>query len=192
MAESLLRTFISVSLPKGIVNIKKMLQSTIDSKGVEIKWVRDGNMHLTLKFIGHTPDASVEDINKTLQCVTEDFSSISLSIVGSGCFPRPERARTLWVGITGEKDKLNDFVDAINISLEPFGFPIQERKFIPHVTLARIKYPQKYTPDVTQFLNTTFAELPMKISRINLMSSQLFSKGAVYTILGTHFLVSKA
>ena len=192
MAESLLRTFISVSLPKEIVNIKKMLQSTIDSKGVEIKWVRNGNMHLTLKFIGHTPDASVEDINKTLQCVTEDFSSISLSIVGSGCFPRPERARTLWVGITGEKDKLNDFVDAINISLEPFGFPIQERKFIPHVTLARIKYPQKYTPDITQFLNTTFSELPMKISRINLMSSQLFSKGAVYTILGTHFLVSKA
>ena len=192
MAESLLRTFISVSLPKGIVNIKKMLQSTIDSKGVEIKWVRDGNMHLTLKFIGHTPEASVDDINKTLKSVTEDFSSISLSIVGSGCFPRPERARTLWVGITGEKDKLNDFVDAINISLEPFGFPIQERKFIPHVTLARIKYPQKYTPDVTQFLNTTFAELPMKISRINLMSIQLFSNGAVYTILGTHFLVSKA
>ena len=192
MAESLLRTFISVSLPKEIVNIKKMLQSTIDSKGVEIKWVRDGNMHLTLKFIGHTPEASVEDINKTLKSVTEDFSSISLSIVGSGCFPRPERARTLWVGITGEKDKLNDFVDAINISLEPFGFPIQERKFIPNVTLARIKYPQKYTPDITQFLNTTFAELPMKISRINLMSSQLFSKGAVYTILGTHFLVLKA
>ena len=192
MAESLLRTFISVSLPKGIVNIKKMLQSTIDSKGVEIKWVRDGNMHLTLKFIGHTPEESVEDINKTLKSVTEDFSNISLSIVGSGCFPRPERARTLWVGITGEKDKLNDFVDAINISLEPFGFPIQERKFIPHVTLARIKYPQKYTPDITQFLNTTFSELPMKISRINLMSSQLFSKGAVYTILGTHFLVSKA
>ena len=192
MAESLLRTFISVSLPKEIVNIKKMLQSTIDSKGVEIKWVRNGNMHLTLKFIGHTPDSSVDDINKTLKSVTEDFSSISLSIVGSGCFPRPERARTLWVGITGEIDKLDDFVDAINISLEPFGFPIQERKFIPNVTLARIKYPQKHTPDVTQFLNTTFAELPMKISRINLMSSQLFSKGAVYTILGTHFLVSKA
>ena len=192
MAESLLRTFISVSLPKEIVNIKKILQTTIDSKGVEIKWVRDGNMHLTLKFNGHTPDASVDNINKTLQCVTEDFSSISLSIVGSGCFPRPERARTLWVGIAGEIDKLDDFVDAINGSLEPFGFPIQERKFIPHITLARIKYPQKYTPDITQFLNTTFTELPMKISIINLMSSQLFSKGAVYTILGTHFLVLKA
>ena len=65
MAESLLRTFISVSLPKEIVNIKKMLQSTIDTRGTEIKWVRDGNMHLTLKFIGHTPEASVNDINKT-------------------------------------------------------------------------------------------------------------------------------
>ena len=94
MAESLLRTFISVSLPKEIVNIKKMLQSTIDTKGTEIKWVRDGNMHLALKFIGHTPEASVDDINKTLKSITEDFSSISLSIVGSGCFPRPECLRT--------------------------------------------------------------------------------------------------
>ena len=192
MADSLLRTFISVSLPREIVNIKKMLQSTIHSKGAEIKWVRDGNMHLSLKFIGHTPEASVDDLNNTLKIVTEEFSIISLSLVGSGCFPRPERARTLWVGIAGELDKLDDFVEAINARLEPLGFPIQERKFIPHVTLARIKYPQKHTPDVTQFLNTTFAELPMKISRINLMSSQLFSKGAVYTILGTHFLVSKA
>ena len=56
MSEFLLRTFISVSLPREIVNIKKMLQSTIHSKGAEIKWVRDGNMHLSLKFIGHTPD----------------------------------------------------------------------------------------------------------------------------------------
>ena len=133
MAESLLRTFISVSLPKEIVNIKKMLQSTIDAKGTEIKWVRDGNMHLTLKFIGHTPEASVDDINKTLKSITEKFLSISLSIVGSGCFPRPERARTLWVGITGEIDKLDDFVDTINGSLEPLGFPIQERLSLIHI-----------------------------------------------------------
>ena len=192
MAESLLRAFISVSLPREIVNIKKMLQSTIHSKGAKIKWVKNGNMHLSLKFIGHTPESSVEDLNKTLKSVTKEFSPISLSIIGPGCFPRPERVRTLWVGIAGEIDKLDDLVNAINGNLTQLGFPIQERKFIPHITLARIKYPQKHTPDVTQFLNTTFTELPMKISRINLMSSQLFSKGAVYTILGTHFLVSKA
>ena len=125
MAESLLRTFISVSLPREIVNIKKMLQSTIHSKGAKINWVRDGNMHLSLKFIGHTPEKSVDDLNKTLKSVTEEFSTISLSIVGAGCFPRQERARTLWVGISGEIDKLDDFVDAINGRLEPFCFPIQ-------------------------------------------------------------------
>ena len=75
MADSLLRTFISVSLPREIVNIKKMLQSTIHSKGAEIKWVRDGNMHLSLKFIGHTPETSVDDLNKTLKSVTEEFST---------------------------------------------------------------------------------------------------------------------
>ena len=192
MAESLLRAFISVSIPREIVNIKKMLQSTIDTRGTEIKWVRDGNMHLSLKFIGHTPEESVDDLNKTLKSVTKEFSPISLSIIGPGCFPTQEPVRTLWVRIAGEIDKLDDLVNAINGNLTQLRIPIQERKIIPHITLARIKYPQKHTPDVTQFLNTTFTELPMKISRINLMSSQLFSKGAVYTILGTHFLGSKA
>ena len=98
----------------------------------------------------------------------------------------------MWIGISDDTVKLNNLVSEIQSGLDPLGFYNDEKSYHPHITLGRARYPQKHTPDITQFLNTTFAELPMKISRINLMSSQLFSKGAVYTILGTHFLVSKA
>jgi len=57
--------------------------------------------------------------------------------------------------------------------------------------LARISSNQKRKPDISNFLNTTFMELPMKIVKINLMQSQSFSKGSFYSILDTHFLGTK-
>ena len=41
--------------------------------------------------------------------------------------------------------------------------------------------------NISNYLNTTFTELPMKIVKISLMQSESFSKGTFYTILGTHF-----
>ena len=54
MSERLIRTFVSVSVPKEIVNIQSMLKSTVEPKGVKVRWVMNGKMHLTLKFIGNT------------------------------------------------------------------------------------------------------------------------------------------
>lgn len=55
------------------------------------------------------------------------------------------------------------------------------------MTIARIKSNQKKIPNISNYLNTTFTELPMKIVKISLMQSESFSKGTFYTILGTHF-----
>ena len=191
MSEKLIRTFISVSVPKEIVKIKEMLKSTLDSKGVRIRWVRDGSMHLTLKFIGSTTEESVDSINNMLANLVKPTSSISLSLSGTGCFPKKGRANTLWVGVNGELDKLEKLILNINSKLEPLGFPIEKREFSPHVTIARINTNQKKKPDISNFLNTTFMELPMRIVKINLMQSESFSKGSFYTILGTHFLGTK-
>ena len=76
MSEKLIRTFISVSVPKEIVIIKEMLKSTLDSKGARIRWVRDGNMHLTLKFIGSTTEEYVDSINNKLATLVKPSTSI--------------------------------------------------------------------------------------------------------------------
>ena len=191
MNEKLIRVFISVSVPKEIVLIKKMLKSTIDTKGVKISWVRDGKMHLTLRYIGNTTEDSIDSINNAIHNVIADTSIINLSISGTGSFAKRNIENTLWLGIKGEIDKLNQLVLNINNKLEPLGYPFEKREFLPHITLARINPIQKRKPDVSNFLNTTFMELPMKIVKINLMQSQSFSKGSFYTILDTHFLGTK-
>ena len=191
MSEKLIRIFISVFAPKEIVNIKEMIKTTIDTRGIKIRWIQDGNMHFTLKFIGNTTEESIDSINNTIHDVVKDTPFINLSISGTGCFSKRDRANTLWVGIKGDLDKLEQLILNINNKLEPLGFPIERRKFLPHITIARINPNQKKKPDISNFLNTTFMELPMKIVKINLMQSQSFPKGSFYTILNTNFLDTK-
>jgi 2'-5' RNA ligase len=93
----------------------------------------------------------------------------------------------MWVGLDGAIDKLNQLVTAVHDGLHPLGFPREEKKFHPHITMARAKYPQKKTPDISSFLNTTYDPIPFRIQKIQFISSELFPNGPVYTILGTHF-----
>ena len=191
MNEKLIRVFISVSVPKEIVSIKEMLKSTIDTRGIKISWVRDGKMHLTLRYIGNTTEESIDSINNAIHDLIGDTPIINLSISGTGSFTNRDIANTLWVGINGEIDKLDELVLKLNEKLKPLGYPTEKREFSPHITIARINPNQKKKPDISNFLNTTFMELPMKIVKINVMQSQSFSKGSFYTILDTHFLDTK-
>jgi 2'-5' RNA ligase len=188
MSERLLRTFISVTLPREIVNLSKMLQTTVTSKKDNVKWVNPGNIHLTLKFLGYTPKDITNDINKVISKIVSTYSSIELNINGTGCFPNSDRPRILWLGVDGELKPFQKLVKDLNSELEKMDFPIEEKDFIPHITLARVKYPPKETPDINKFLNTKYNPINFNISRVRYLSSELFPNGPIYSILGTHFL----
>ncbi|MBU0529305.1 RNA 2',3'-cyclic phosphodiesterase [bacterium] len=188
MIERLLRTFISVTLPKKIVPLSDMLKTTVNSQKDNVKWVNSGNIHLTLKFLGHTPLETADEINEILKNLVANHSGMELSISGTGCFPKIERPRVLWLGVEGDIEPLQEFVSDLNIKLEKLGFPLDENEYIPHITLARIKYPPKDTPDITNFINTSYDPIKFNINRIRFMSSELFPNGPIYSILGTYFL----
>ena len=76
----------------------------------------------------------------------------------------------------------------LNTELEQHGFPAELQQYTPHITLARINYPPKHTPDIESFLQTTYEPINMVINRVQFLRSELFSGGPVYSILGTHFL----
>ncbi len=188
MSERLLRTFISVTLPKGIVSLSNMLKTTIKTTKDNVNWVNPGNIHLTLKFLGQTPYEATDEINKVLKEAVVSHSVMELEIKGTGCFPKIESPRLLWLGVERNIGQLQNFVADLNIKLEKLGLPIDEKEYTPHITLARIKYPPKDTPDITNFMNTSYEPIKFNINRIRFMSSELFSNGPIYSILGTHYL----
>ena len=187
MDHRLIRTFIAIPVPESVFVLQGNLKNTIEKKTGKVRWVKRDQLHLTLKFVGDTPEESIDDVRGVMQKVASQMTPFKIFIQGVGCFPKIERPRVMWVGLDGAIDKLNQLVMAVHDGLDPLGFPRDKKDFHPHITMARAKYPQKKTPDISSFLNTSYDPIPFRIEKIQFISSELFPNGPVYTILGTHF-----
>jgi len=185
MTEKLLRTFLSVPVPREVSSKKNMLYSTLETVEGDINWVKNIQLHLTLKFLGHTPESSIDDVIGHVEKITPKMNPFDLKIDKTGCFPVPTRPRTLWLGVEGTLEPLLNMVESLETVLESLGFPRSDREFSPHITLARIKYPQKYTPNVDPFLKSSYDPIDFPVDRVQYFSSELLPTGAVYTILKT-------
>ena len=185
MTEKLLRTFLAVPVPRDVSSKKNMLYSTLENVDGDINWVKNAQLHLTMKFLGHTPESTINDVIDHVEKITPNMNPFDLKIEETGCFPVPTRPRILWLGLKGNLDLLKSMVESIENVLEPLGFPKESRDILPHITLARIKYPQKHTPNVDPFLKSSYDPIDFPVDRVQFFSSELLPTGAVYTILKT-------
>ena len=78
---------------------------------------------------------------------------------------------------------MHDLFVKIENSLELLGFPKEQQEYIPHITLARIKYPQKWTPDVSNFLKSSYDPIDFPVDRVQFFSSELLPSGTIYTLI---------
>ena len=188
MPEKLIRTFIAIDTPETVTKVALSLHSSVKVNPKAVRWVRKENIHITLRYIGPTAPGEVEKINHLLSEIVGLNSDFSLNVFGTGCFPKKERPRILWLSIDGDVAKLKLLVEMINSEMDQLGYPQEERDYSPHITIGRIRYPQKITPDVTDFLSAQYEPISWNIPKIILYQSELLPSGAIYSILGTHNL----
>ena len=191
MTNNLLRTFLSIPVKKDIKSKKNMLYSTLEDSKLTINWVRNTNLHLNVKFIGQTPEKSIKKIIESVSRITSSIKPFSVKVSGTGCFPANTRPKTLWLGISGEVKPLMDMVNEIENKLFEIGFSKDKKEFIPHITVARISYPQKVIPDVDIFLKSSYDVIDLEIDRMQFFSSELLPNGAIYSLLKTFPLGEK-
>jgi 2'-5' RNA ligase len=185
-----IRCFIAIALPdeakEGLARLKKELER--DEHNF-VKWVDPGGIHLTLKFLGNIPSKRVTDITEAMRTAVQGISRFHLEISGMGAFPSLRQVRVFWVGVSGEVDKLSRLQQNIDSALTALGFAKEERSFVPHLTLARIK--QGASPlerrGFGELVGTTIFEdkYHVEVEAISLMRSQLTPAGAIYTRLMT-------
>src|SRR4030043_2071540 len=133
------RTFIAIDIPSS-PKIKECLN--ILSSGLareKIKWVADDNLHLTLKFLGDTEEKAITGIETKLAQITQDLPTFSITIKNIGIFKNMRDPRIIWLGIEADRE-LEELKTLVENQIAPLGFPPEERKFSPHLTLGRIKY----------------------------------------------------
>tara|TARA_A100001011_G_C14278593_1_gene830493 strand:- start:90 stop:668 length:579 start_codon:yes stop_codon:yes gene_type:complete len=185
MSDSLIRTFISIPVPNEVKSKKNMLYSTLENSPANISWVKNEQLHLTLKFLGHTPETIIENIKSEISKISSTVKPFKLLIDKTGCFPKRERPRVLWLGVRGNISALNDLFLRIDKKMNKIGFPCLDKEFIPHITLARVKYPQKHTPDISTFLKSSYDPIDFTADRVQFLTSELLPSGTFYTLLGS-------
>ena len=103
----------------------------------EVRWVRLDGLHVTLRFIGPTLDRRIPAALEAVRVAASEAAPFEVGLAGAGAFPDAIRPRALWLGIGTGVDELSALTRAIDRELSARGWPVEERPFRPHLTLAR-------------------------------------------------------
>ncbi len=183
-----IRSFIAIELPEEVRRGLAKLRSELE--GTEhrfVKWVDTEGIHLTLKFLGNISFRQVAEVTKAIEKAARGIPPFHLEISGLGAFPNLKQPRVLWVGIGGEIDTLLRLQQNIDSALASLGFAKEERPFMPHLTLARVRQgasPMERRNFGELAMSASFeASYPIDAKAVSLMRSQLTPEGAIYTRL---------
>lgn len=137
------RLFVGVGLPEpAAAEIRDVVESVrsmpLPDGARDVRWVRLDGLHLTLRFLGPTPDARLGPTIEAVEKVAEKATGpIPIELSGSGTFPSGRRPRTLWLGVTRGVDALATLAAQTEAALVAAGWPSDDRPFRAHLTLAR-------------------------------------------------------
>ena len=133
------RLFLAIDIPPHAKEIIVSIQNRFKTLGVNASWVRPGNIHLTLKFLGDTPSERVTDIRKSVSEAVKSYPVFKVALDGISLFPNKKNPRVLWIGLKDPYNHLRNLQGKIDAKMGQLGFPREKKKFNPHLTLARIK-----------------------------------------------------
>jgi len=105
----------------------------------KLSWTMPDRMHITTKFIGEWPDDRLEEMKRALSSVGSP-GAFEVGIRDLGWFPNPRHPRVLWSGVHGGA-ALEALAHATEEAVCSIGVPREDRKYSPHLTLARLREP---------------------------------------------------
>ena len=181
-----LRTFLAIDLPSDLHKIIVQKQERLRRELPQINWVKSQNLHITLKFLGDTPEAKIADLKQVIQEALKGVSPFVLTLRGFGVFPDKRAPRTIWTGIDSDHNALEDLASHVESSVISLGFPEEGKPFRPHLTLARIKKDHRATGHAIEnsgLLNDPFIFGRLLVEHVTLFQSELRPTGSVYTNL---------
>lgn len=167
------RLFVAIDPPQHIRDHLALLCCGLPNA----RWTPPEQFHLTLSFIGEVDGSTFLDIREALAEIT--VPQFSLQLQGVGFFPPRGQPRVIWAGIE-KSEPLHLLQRKITTRLFHLGLEPDNRKFSPHITLARLQ--QTPSGNVVKYLqnNGLFRSQPFVIDQFILYSSFLGRSGALH------------
>ncbi|WP_340589227.1 RNA 2',3'-cyclic phosphodiesterase [Erythrobacter alti] len=140
------------------------------------RWQDADNLHITLRFIGEVDRHTFSDVVTALESVR--LRAFSLALSGVGHFEGKHRAKAIWAAVAPSPE-LDDLQLGVEMACRRAVLAAETRKFIPHVTLARLN---AGSGTIGQWLSEhgDLALGPWDVNSFTLYESDLTPNGAIY------------
>jgi 2'-5' RNA ligase len=173
------RLFVAIDLPDELRVAASDLCSTLgDARRVPAE-----QLHLTLRFIGDVDAETCSAIKKSLAGIS--VPSFVLTVRGIGHFPPGHHPRVLWVGL-GKSEPLLTLQREVELALVGAGIAPEERRFSPHITIARLRDTPPAQVLSLEERHRDFGGGSFTVTAFHLYSSILTRSGAIHTREATY------
>lgn len=174
------RIFLALDVPG---EHRQRLQLIWPQPAEGLRPARPDQLHLTLHFLGDLDDSDLHRLLKTVGDVP--FSPFPVRISGVGRFPVKGKPAVLWAGVE-PSPPLMALHASLSDTLEAGNFPVEHRRYTPHVTLARVtaRTPRKLSE---RFLadHASLALPPWHATQFVVYESRLFDGHSEHVKLAT-------
>lgn len=154
----------------------------------QIVWVKPELQHLTLRFLGETPESRIDSLKQILTNITSSAHAFDLELDKIGVFGSKYAPTTIWYGFN-EFSSFKNLFEQLEPQLRDLGFDPNYGNFVPHLTVGRIKKienKKRFTELITSLQPDFSQKIP--VNQIHLIRSKLTTSGPIYTTLGTYRL----
>jgi len=176
-----IRAFVAIEMPTAVRQELGLVADVLVGQvpAGSVRWVKPELMHLTLNFLGDTAVSKLPAVTAVLDAVAREAAPFTLHLGELGCFPNRQRPRVIWVGLEGDNRPLLALKQALDAALVPLGWAAETRPFQAHLTLGRVKdaRPLRHVN-----WGTEVKKLPVGVTAVHLIESQLQRSGPVYTV----------
>ncbi len=133
-----MRFFIALEIPEENKGQFQTIQDSLHALIPQARLTAVDKIHLTLAFIGEQPDTLKNPLISTIQKAVLDIKPFEVTPAYIDGFPDIHHPQVLWVGVKGDIDKILLIHERMEDELKYLQLPIDERRFIPHVSIAKV------------------------------------------------------
>src|SRR6201996_4535862 len=169
-----MRLFVALSIPDSVAAGLMLLQGGVPGA----RWQAREQLHLTLRFVGEVDGRDARALDDALAGI--DAPSFDMQLHGVGQFGN-KQPHSLWAAAR-KNDLLEHLQRKVDTAIRRVGQPQDAHKFMPHVTLGKLKNPDN--AKVIEWLgyHALYTSAEFRVDAFRLYSSVLTGHGSSYAV----------
>lgn len=183
-----IRAFIGIDFNNDCKKYIFDLQQQLRKYAVKGRWKHSSNFHLTLKFLDEISHEQKEHIDTIINEICSARQAFSLTVSETGVFQGKDMVRVLWLGLGGDVLMLQQLAAVIDESVSNLGFPIEKRRFTPHITLGQDIIFERPFDEIRDSIGR-ISYGPLDVKSVNLFKSEQLQNKRIYTKISEYPLV---